>query len=65
MAAVEDLLVPGSTELPDCKCGAELRLYSIKPSGDTEVRVFRCDTCQHEFQLMVWRSTETVGQPTV
>jgi hypothetical protein len=54
MPAIENLLVPGSTELPDCKCGAELRLFAVKPCGDTEIRIFKCDTCNHEFQLMVW-----------
>jgi hypothetical protein len=60
MPAIENLLAPGSTELPDCKCGAELRLFAVKPSEeDTEIRIFRCDTCHHEFQLMVWKATET------
>ena len=59
MTAIENLLVPGSTELPDCKCGAEFRLFAVKPKGeDTEIRIFKCDVCCHEFQLMVWRSTE-------
>jgi hypothetical protein len=54
MPAIENLLAPGSTGLPDCKCGAELRLFAVKPCGDTEVRIFKCDACDHEFQLMVW-----------
>jgi hypothetical protein len=54
MATFENLLTPGSTELPDCRCGVEMRLFKIKPSGDTEIRIFKCDTCRHEFQLMAW-----------
>jgi uncharacterized protein YlaI len=55
MPAIENLLIPGSTELPDCKCGAELQLFRVKQLEDTEIRVFKCDACQHELQLMVWR----------
>jgi hypothetical protein len=54
MPAIENLLAPASTELPDCKCGAELRLFAVKSRGDTAVRIFKCDTCDHEFRLMVW-----------
>ena len=59
MRSIENLLAPGSTELPDCKCGAELRLFAVKPCEDTEVRIFKCDDCRHEFQLMVWRESGT------
>jgi hypothetical protein len=31
MAAFENLLAPGSTELPDCRCGAEMHLFKVKP----------------------------------
>ncbi|HTQ82504.1 MAG TPA: hypothetical protein VMI47_04485 [Pseudolabrys sp.] len=58
MRAFENLLVPGSTETPECTCGAEMRLFATKPRGDTEVRVFRCDVCHHEFQLMVWADAD-------
>ena len=58
MSSFEDLLGPDSTELPDCRCGAVMRLFSAKPRGDTEIRIFRCETCQHELQLMVWKSAE-------
>ena len=57
MRAFENLLVPGSTELPECRCGAEMHLFRTKPRGDTEVRVFRCAVCSHEFQLMVWAAS--------
>jgi hypothetical protein len=56
MSSFEDLLGPDSTELPGCRCGAEMRLFSAKPRGDTEIRIFRCEICQHELQLMVWKS---------
>ena len=59
MPAVENLLAPGSEELPDCKCGQELQLFAVKPCNkDTEIRIFKCDVCSHEFQLMVWRTRE-------
>ncbi len=54
MAAIEDLLAPGSTELPECRCGAVMHLARVKPLPDTEIRIFRCAACAHEFQLMVW-----------
>jgi hypothetical protein len=59
MSAFENLLVPGSTELPDCRCGAEMRLVRNKPSGDTEIHIFKCDSCHQELQLMVWATPET------
>ena len=58
MSSFENLLVPGSTELPDCRCGAEMHLFAAKPCGDSEIRIFRCESCHHEFQLMVWRAVE-------
>jgi len=58
MTAFEKLLAPGSTELPDCRCGTEMHLFRVKPFGDTEIRIFRCDACHHEFQLMVWSTPE-------
>ena len=57
MRAFENLLAPGSTELPECRCGAEMRLAATRPlEDDSEIRVFRCDSCRHEFQLMVWKA---------
>jgi len=58
MQALEQLLVPGSTELPDCRCGAEMQLLRVKPCGDTDIRIFKCESCDHEFQLMVWGASE-------
>ena len=61
MLSLENLLVPGSTDLPDCRCGAEMRLFAAKPCDDSEIRVFRCEECYHEFQLMVWKATDKVS----
>jgi hypothetical protein len=57
MSKFERLLEPGSTELPDCRCGAEMRLMAIVPvpDGDTEIRIFRCPACSHELRLTAWR----------
>ena len=30
-------------------------LAATKPLEDTEIRIFRCADCKHEFQLMVWK----------
>jgi hypothetical protein len=57
MRAFESLLEPGSTELPECRCGAEMRLFATKPMEDTDIRIFRCDVCSHEFRLMIWKSS--------
>ena len=58
MSKFERLLEAGSTELPDCRCGAEMKLRAIVPvaSGDTEIRIFRCLDCRHELRLTVWRN---------
>jgi hypothetical protein len=59
MSKFERLLLPGSTEMPDCQCGAEMRLARSEPkSPDTEVRVYECFVCKREFRLMTW--TEAV-----
>ena len=52
----ERLLEAGSTELPDCRCAAEMNLMAIVPGpgGDTEIRIFRCPDCSHE--LTAWRN---------
>ena len=43
MSKFERLLEVGSTELPDCRCAAEMNLMAIVPAGgDTEIRIFRC-----------------------
>jgi hypothetical protein len=68
MTKFDRLLAPGSTEMPDCKCGAEMqfaRSIQTDNSSDTEIRVYECAACGHEFRLMVWidapDSTAPVG----
>jgi hypothetical protein len=57
MSKFERLLVAGSTELPDCRCTAEMNLVAIVPvlGGDTEIRIFRCPDCNHELRLTAWQ----------
>jgi DNA-directed RNA polymerase subunit RPC12/RpoP len=53
----ERFLVPGSTEQPDCRCGAEMRLVkaNLSPqSANAEIRLYECPTCGHEIRLTVW-----------
>jgi hypothetical protein len=55
MSKLERVLVPGSTELPDCRCGQEMRLTGTHAAGpDAELRRFRCDACGYEVRLTVW-----------
>ena len=57
MSKFERLLQADSTELPDCRCGAEMNLVDIPVSdGDTEIRTFRCPSCSHELRLTAWRT---------
>jgi hypothetical protein len=52
---LERLLEPGSTDLPACVCGAEMRLERTQAAqDDTEIRIFQCPRCQHELRLTVW-----------
>jgi len=58
MSKFERLLEAGSTELPDCRCTAEMKLTAIVPGpgGDTEIRIFRCPHCSHELRLTAWHN---------
>jgi hypothetical protein len=59
MSAIERLLVPGSTELPDCHCGDEMWIVSQEPSpqeGDAHIRIYKCPSCAREMRLTVWAS---------
>jgi hypothetical protein len=54
---IERLLEPGSTELPTCRCGVEMKLMGRdQPAAayETEIRTFRCPACEHEIRLTVW-----------
>ena len=57
MSKFERLLAADSTELPYCRCAAEMNLMAIVPvaGGDTEIRIFRCPECSHELRLTAWR----------
>ncbi len=57
MSKIERVLAAGSTEMPDCRCGAEMRLTqsTASDSFDTEIRVYKCPACKHELRLMAWK----------
>jgi hypothetical protein len=54
---IEHLLEPGSTALPDCRCGKQMKIFSYSPlshrNGAT-IRIYRCAACNHEMRLTVW-----------
>ncbi len=57
MSKIERLLVPGSDERPDCRCGQEMQLFELRfheSRRDVEYRTYRCDACGHRFKLTVW-----------
>jgi hypothetical protein len=63
MSAFERLLVPGSTELPECHCGSEMRIASLNPipeSSDAQIRIYKCPSCTREMRLTVWASDPTL-----
>jgi hypothetical protein len=52
---LERLLEPRSIELPHCTCGQAMGLERTQAaSRDTEIKIFRCPNCDHEFRLTVW-----------
>jgi len=62
MSKLKRLLVAGSTEKPDCYCGAEMTLAGLdinRRSPDAEIRVYGCAACGREFRITVW--TESVS----
>jgi len=57
MSAHERLLAPGSTELPECRCGKEMQLTRIEElpdRTDAQIRIYNCSACHHEMRLTVW-----------
>jgi hypothetical protein len=55
LVMIERLLEPGSTELPDCPCGKQMRLEQTQiATNDTEIRIFQCPGCKRELRLTVW-----------
>lgn len=64
MTKFERILRPGSKELPDCQCGAEMRFVQSRhrePPSDVEVRVYKCSACGHELRLTVWADAAVLG----
>ena len=62
MSTIERLLVPGSTDLPECHCGDEMRIASLDPipeSSDAQIRIYKCPSCAREMRLTVWASNST------
>jgi hypothetical protein len=62
MTKYERMLVPGSTEMPDCQCGLEMQLArstQFDKSPDAEVRIYKCSECGHELRLTVWADAIT------
>jgi len=48
VSKLERVLAPGSTELPDCRCGGEMVLVQCEPldaDQGTERRFYRCPRC--------------------
>jgi len=57
MSLYERLLAPGSTELPECRCGGEMQATGVDPlpdQTDAQIRIYKCPACQHEMRLTVW-----------
>jgi hypothetical protein len=57
MSSYERLLVPGSTELPECRCGKEMQITRVdeRPDRpDVRIRIYNCSACHHEMRLTVW-----------
>jgi hypothetical protein len=59
MAAMNTVLEPGSTKMPTCMCGVEMRLRKIEPhpaAEDTELRRYDCNGCRQEMRVMVFKA---------
>jgi hypothetical protein len=57
MSLYERLLVPGSTELPECRCGEDMkvaRTERLPDQTDAHIRIYNCSVCGHEMRLTVW-----------
>ena len=58
MSKLERVIAAGSVEMPDCRCGTEMKLVrSCDHSLETETRVYQCPACGHELRLMAWRDS--------
>jgi hypothetical protein len=57
VSVLEQLTVPGISELPQCRCGKLMRVANTNPLPeriDTHVRLYDCPACHHEMRLTVW-----------
>jgi hypothetical protein len=57
MSLFERLLVPGSTELPEYRCGKEMKVAlteRVPDQTDADIRIYNCLACGHEMRLTVW-----------
>ena len=51
----ERLLMRDSTELPECRCGSEMKIIKSDSIGsDAQVRTYQCPLCEHELRLTMW-----------
>ena len=59
MTKFERLLLPNSTERPECRCGHLMGRVATegKPSGsvEAEFRRYCCEVCAHELKITVWK----------
>ncbi len=63
MSVFERLLVSGTDELPDCRCGEQMQFAdarAVPDRCDAHIRVFTCPSCDHELRLTVWSADATV-----
>ncbi len=68
LSLFERLLEPGCSEMPDCRCGREMKLTSIEQisdQDDTNIKIYHCSTCAHELRLTVWAVEEAVKPAAV
>ncbi|MGA7972431.1 MAG: hypothetical protein WCA36_06465 [Pseudolabrys sp.] len=58
MSKIDDVLMPGSNDRPDCICGAEMVLTKVRPiePQGTEAREYQCPACDYKLTLLIWSS---------
>jgi len=57
---IEHLLEPGSTTLPDCRCGKQMKIFGYSPDrGGATIRTYKCAACDHEMRITVWHDKAT------
>ena len=63
MSVFERLLVPGCTELPECRCGKEMQILRTHrlPKSDADIRVYNCPACHHEMRLAFGLTTQRLS----